>query len=113
MPTADTGLIASQLIGLLAELSHENMQYHRAGVLLYDFLPNNALQTDLLGYTDPAAHNRSITRMQALDSLNLRYGKETLRYASELVAKTWQPKYEMRSPRYATRWEELQSVRLL
>lgn len=111
MPTADTGHITASLIAKLAELKHENMHYHRAGVLLYDFLPVNALQTDLLGYTDPAKHDRSNARMHVVDGLNLHYGKETIRFASELLAKSWEPKYNLRSPRYATRWDELQVIK--
>jgi DNA polymerase V len=113
MPTNDTGVIAAAVVAELAHLPGENIEYHRAGVLLYDFLPANALQTDLLGYVDPAGHDRSTARMHAMDGLNLHYGKETVRFASELLAKAWQPRYNMRSPRYATRWDELQIVRLV
>jgi len=113
MPTADTGRLASSLIKVLQAVKAEHMEYHRAGVLLYDLLPKESLQTDLLGYVDPGAHDKSNRRMHALDAMNLKYGKETLRFASELLAQSWQPKYHLRSPRYATRWNELQKVRII
>jgi len=45
--------------------------------------------------------------MQALDAINERYGKRTIRFAAEDLAKAWQPKHQARSPRYTTSLDEL------
>lgn len=112
IPTADTGQLMSDLVALLDTIYHPQISYHRAGVLLYDFAPANYLQTDLLGQVDIAAHQKSRARMAAMDRLNERYGRTTIRYAAEDLATTWRPKHDQRSPRYTTQLTELPSVRL-
>lgn len=106
-PTADTGKLTELLVNELASMFNPHAQYHRAGVWLYDFVPANNLQTDLLGTLDVAWHEKSQKRMQVLDSLNNRYGKHTLYMASEDLGNSWQPKRNIQLPRWTTRWDEL------
>lgn len=106
-PTADSGLLISQLVGQLQKLYRSRILYHRANVLFYDLAQASTLQTDLLGYVDVAASSASQARMRALDHLNRRYGGGTLRYAAEDLSKLWEPKYQLRSPRYTSQWPEL------
>jgi DNA polymerase V len=80
-------------------------------VMLYDFVPADRLQTDLLGHVDIPAHTRAHDRMDAIDQLNERYGKNTIRYAAEDLAGAWKPKYHLRSPRYTTNMDELPTVK--
>lgn len=111
-PTADTGRLIADLTTLLGEMYNPNAAYHRAGVLLYDFVPAAYLQTDLLGHVDTPHHDRSTTRMQAVDTLNERYGKGTLRYAAESLDQSWQPHRHDRSPRYTTHLADLPTVKI-
>lgn len=106
-PTADTSIIVTAIIQELRKLWHSGVGYHRAGVLLYDFVPASGLQTDLLGTVNTAAHDASTRRMHAVDSLNQRFGPHTVRLAAEGLAQTWRPKWNSRSPRYTTSWPEL------
>jgi DNA polymerase V len=106
-PTADTGIIVKALTDGLEELFNSLVSYHRADVLLYNLVPADYLQTDLFGTVDIQASNASTARMQALDYINARYGKGKLRYAAEDLSKRWQPKHQMRSPRYVSNWDEL------
>lgn len=112
VPTADTGRLITDLIALLGEVYVDGAAYHRAGVLLYDFLPAGQLQTDLLGDVDPLGHDTASARMQAVDDLNERYGKRTVHYAIEDLARSWQPKRQMKSPRYTTHIGELPGARV-
>lgn len=109
-PTADTGKLISTLNHLLGELYDPSQSYHRAGVMLYDFCPAQLLQTDLLGVMSVEQETKSQKRMTTLDSLNERFGKHTLRYASEDLGKRWRPRYNLRSPRYTTVMDELPSL---
>ena len=111
-PTADSGFLISQLIGLLSDLYNPTIQYHRAGVWLHDFQPANLLQTDLMGNIDAKAHDLSTARMVALDTINERYGKRSIRYAAEDLGKKWQPKHKLRSPRYVSDWDELPKIQI-
>ena len=49
--------------------------------------------------------------MKALDRLNARLGAGTVRYAAEGIRKPWAARFDRRSPRYTTRWEEIPRVR--
>lgn len=111
VPTADSGLLAETLVQALAKVYDRSAAYHRAGIWLYDFAPDNLLQTDLLGKVDVQDQKRSQARMQALDAINARYGKHTMRFAAEDLARNWEPKHKLRSPRYVSNWEELPEVR--
>lgn len=112
VPTADSGRLITDVVGLFGDVYNPNMSYHRAGVWLQDFAPAGQLQIDLLGTVDPAEHDRVSSRMRAMDGLNERFGKRTIRYAAEDLAATWQPKHQLRSPRYTTRLDELPTARI-
>ncbi|MEK7594015.1 MAG: Y-family DNA polymerase [Patescibacteria group bacterium] len=106
-PTADTGHITAQLVEAAGQLFNPQARYHRANILLYDLIAQDSLQPDLFGITNLAVHEASQARSQALDALNSRYGHRTVRYAAEDLSNTWQPKRELRSPRYTTDWGDL------
>jgi DNA polymerase V len=110
MPTADTGQLIAAAVGAFNKIYDKTAEYHRAGVWLSDFVPDNQLQTDLLGAVNPAKHTERQARSTAVDALNDRFGKNTIRYAAEALAQDWQPKRLLRSPRYTTNWDELPKV---
>jgi len=112
-PSADTGSITAELIAQVAAGFNPRMRYHRANVLLYNLLDECAVQPDLFGAVDLAGNERAHARLQALDSLNARYGKRTVRYAAEDLSNRWEPKHQLRSPRYTTHWQELPTARIL
>jgi DNA polymerase V len=111
-PTNDSGLVISMLVKELASLYSDKQQYHRLGVFLHDFVPQDVLQVDLLGYVDTDNHDRAKARMQALDTINNKW-KGKIYYAAEDLSNTWQPKYNIRSPRYVSDWDELPKARIL
>lgn len=112
MPTNDTGRIISLLSKELRAIFSKTRQYHRLGVFLYDFIPEGALQTDLLGFIDPAQATRSSRRMQAIDAINTKWGRSKIRYASEELSRAWRPKQTLRSPLYVSNWNELPKARI-
>ncbi len=107
MPTNDGGMVISAVLGALQRVFSASQSYHRAGVTLYDFVPADHLQTDLLGYVDPAVHDASRARMDAVDAINGRFGRSRIHFASEDLGAVWQPKHRLRSPRYVSKWSEL------
>ncbi|HSX46733.1 MAG TPA: Y-family DNA polymerase [Patescibacteria group bacterium] len=107
VPTADTGLLISSLLQELHGLYDPAQRYHRAGVMLWDFLPAQYLQTDLFGGVDVPAQVKASQRMQTINHINEKFGKETIRYAAEEMGKKWRPRYNLRSPRYTTQLAEL------
>lgn len=113
VPTADTGLLIGTLVQLLHQLYNPANLYHRAGVMLYDFVPAHILQTDLLGIVNVTEQGKTKDRMAAIDNLNERYGRHSVHYAAEDLGNNWQPRQNLRSPRYTTVWDELPFARIL
>lgn len=112
VPTADSGLLAETLVTAFAKIYDKSQMYHRAGVWLYDFVPNNQLQTDLLGKVDVKHHDLSAARMATMDAINRHFGKHTIRFAAEDLARKWEPIRKLRSPRYVSNWDELPEIKL-
>ena len=106
-PTADTGIITSQLVRLLAGNFNARLTYHKADVLLYDLISTSDLQTDILGTVNLSQHRTSQAKMEAFDHLNHTYGKGTLKMASEALTRAWEPRKKMSSPRYTSAWPDL------
>lgn len=107
VPTADTGLLMRSLVALMSTLYQPQQLYHRAGVWVHDFVPDDLFQTELFGSLDIVNEERSQSRMRAIDGLNQRFGRGTLRFAAEELARTWQPKQNLRSPHYTSDWDDL------
>lgn len=112
-PTNDTGAIITLLIAKLNEVFSSGQAYHRLGVFLYDLVPENALQTDILGEVNTAGHDKANARMRTIDQINNKHGRGKIYYAAEGLAKSWQPKQQIRSPRYLSNWDELPQARIL
>jgi DNA polymerase V len=112
-PTADTGSIISRLVDELASAFVSSQQYHQLGVFVYDLIPEDALQTDLLGHVDGQSHDRATARMQAVDAINKKHGRGKLYYAAEDLAAAWKPRSQTRSPRYVSDWDELPVARII
>jgi DNA polymerase V len=112
-PTNDTGFIIARLVERLGEIFNPAQQYHRLCVYLYDLVPDTALQTDLLGAVSSDVHDKAMARMQAVDHINKRHGKGKIFYAAESLARSWEPKRQIRSPRYVSDWNELPKARIV
>lgn len=111
-PTADSGILARGLVNALHTIYRPQLKYYRAVVLLPELLPEHALQLDLLGKVSPLQADASKQRMGAVDTLNSRYGSRTVRFAAEDLSRRWQPKHQLRSPRYTSTWSELPTAHL-
>lgn len=111
-PTADTGLITARIIQELDQSFNRQQVCHRANVLLYDLVPEQGIQADLLGYVDLDQAGRSQARLAAFDHIIARHGKGRIGYAAEKLSSKWEPKRQLRSPRYTTSWDELPSAHL-
>jgi DNA polymerase V len=48
--------------------------------------------------------------MQALDKLNLRYGRGTVKVSTQGAFTDWQMRQERKSPNYTTAWDEVPVV---
>ncbi|QDI82255.1 DUF4113 domain-containing protein [Methylorubrum populi] len=80
------------------------------GINATDLMPLEASQRALIGRLD---RERSRPLMEALDDCNCRHGRGSVVLASSgwVKARSWSTKFDMRSPCYTTRIDELPTVR--
>jgi DNA polymerase V len=85
-------------------------RYSKAGIVTTDLVPLAGSQRALIGRLD---RERSASLMGALDACNARWGRGAVVPAQaglERQRRGWATKFEMRTPRYTTRVDELPTV---
>ena len=120
LPSSDTLRIIGAALAGLRQIFQPGSRYAKAGVMLLDLQPASVVQQELdLGEHHPETDQRQQRLMQALDIINKRWGKGTLRLGSTRVRPDqeaeaqpagWEMKQERRTPRYTTRWTEMLTV---
>ncbi len=107
-PSNLTPDIIKAVVALGKSLYEKGELYKKAGVILSDFVPDNALQTNL--FVAPKDQNRK-KLMNVIDNMNAAFRDDILKFATSGTQKNWKMRSERRSKRYTTRWEELCLVR--
>lgn len=81
--------------------------YKKAGVMISGIVPENQVQIGLFD-----THKREIDTkaMKALDELNRRMGRDTVKIAVQGFGRDWQLRQERKSRCYTTCWQELLEV---
>ena len=85
------------------KLYRAGYQYRKAGVIVSGLVPEGAQQTNLFVKEDP----RSKQLTELMDTVNKRYGSDTIRLGAAGTARRWKLKAERKSPCYTTRYAEL------
>jgi DNA polymerase V len=106
--TADTRVLVGWGLRLLRRIYRPGYAYQKAGVMLSELRPSALQQASL--FTAPDDDGRVGRLMAAMDSLNRKYGRGTLRVAAEGVSTNWQMKRARLSPSYTTDWAGLPVV---
>lgn len=107
-PTDDTSALTRYAVRVLEHLYKAGFMYKKCGVMLMNLSEAMHQQTSLFqSNLDP----RAALKMQALDALNERFGRGTIRSASCGTTKSWAMRSGARSPRFTTQWEELPVAR--
>lgn len=107
-PTDDTRVIIKAAQAGLDEIFTPGYAYAKAEILLMDLRQRGEFTDDLFASTQPVAAERV---MGALDAINARWGKGTLRPARVPVTPGWAMRRELKSPSYTTRWDDLWRVK--
>lgn len=108
-PTANTSALVKYAAGLASMLFEEGRTYKKAWVMLTGIIPESEIQADL--FSDKAYSVKEHRLMDSLDELNAKFGKQTIRPASNGIEQPWQMKQQYLSKKYTTRWDELMKVR--
>lgn len=112
-PTDDTSaIVGAALMGLRA-IFQPGFRLAKAGVMLLDIQPAHREQFELdLG--EPVAERDRSRLMKAMDSVNGRWGKGTVKVGSGRVGEAprdWGMKQDRRTPAYTTEWADMPTAK--
>jgi DNA polymerase V len=107
-PTSFTPSLVAAARQLLGRVYKPGFVYHKAGVFLTDIVPEAERQQDLaLG----ADGGRRLRLMEAVDGINRKHGRHTVRPLGMGHERAWEMKRGRLSGRYTTRLDEVLKVR--
>lgn len=106
IPTCDTRDFLNVISDAIPRLFLPGVKYYKAGLGLLDIRDNNFQQADLF-----AAQSNDSKLMEALDSVNQRFGRDTLSFAAKGFHRTFDMKRNFLSKRYTTRWTDIPKIK--
>ncbi|MDX5929323.1 Y-family DNA polymerase [Acidiphilium acidophilum] len=102
--TNDTTSLIGEAIRMLEPMWRAGFRYSKAGIMLGELIDAGSQPMSLFPTKDPV---RSARAMAALDAVNGRFGRDTLRPLATGISRTWTAKAMNLSPRYTTRVGEI------
>lgn len=105
-PTSDVTQITKAATLLAEELFCEGVRFYKIGVGLLDLTDGKHEQSDLF---NPMPNDPKL--MTVYDSLNQRYGSDTLFLGAQGIAQKWSMRREMLTPHYTTKWQDLPVIK--
>jgi DNA polymerase V len=106
-PTAHTPELVGAALRLLEKAYKPGYIYHKSGVFLTDIVPDTERQRHLVLRPDEERNSRL---MDAVDRINRKHGRHTVRPLAVGFDHSWQMKQARLSPRYTTRVGEVLRV---
>lgn len=107
-PSADTRVLINAALWGLGKIFRTGYAYKKAGVLLSGLEPVGRRQASLL--TDLKREERAAALMAAMDQINDRWGKGSVRPLAAGFGGDWRMRREKLSPAWTTRWDEIPAV---
>lgn len=104
-PSSDSCVLASAVNQLFDQLYQPGIQFYKCGVGALELSSVQFQQPDLF-----AVSRDNSKLMNCLDTINKRYGSNTLSLASQQQTQSWHMKREYLSPHYTTRWNALPKI---
>jgi DNA polymerase V len=105
-PTNDSLVVNRWADYLVGRLFKPEYEYKKAGIMLGEITPVGQYQADWL---EPM--QATDTRlMDALDGLNQRFGRGTVKVSTQGAHKEWQMRQDRKSPNYTTDWESVPCI---
>lgn len=106
--SADTMTLTRAALLAARAVYRQGYRYKKAGITLLELTAAGKVQGDL--WTTPDTP-RSKSLMAAIDAINGRHGRETIKLAGSGIERGWKLRSEQRSAHFTTDWDELLSVR--
>jgi len=108
IPTAYTPVILENAYSLLERIYKPGFEYRKAGIFLSDITFENAKQQSFFLEVN---EKKQTGLMRAVDKINGRFGRHTIRPLAMGFEHKWKMKQEKLSNRYTTRLSEIPNVR--
>lgn len=108
-PSADTRALINAALWGLGKIFRPGYAYKKAGVLLSGLEPVGRRQASLLA--DSKREERAAALMVAMDQINDRWGRGSIRPLATGFGGDWRMRREKLSHAWTTRWEEIPVVR--
>lgn len=105
-PTADVNQLTQAASRLAEQLFQQDVRFYKIGVGLIDLVDGQNEQPDLFNLTP---NNPKL--MNVYDTLNNRFGSETVFLAVQGISQKWSMRRQMLTPQYTTRWVDLPKIR--
>jgi len=106
VPTDNRCEIAKAVSCVISAIFIEGVRFYRCGVGAIELASRAFQQQDLFL---PDTSNPVL--MKCLDSINHRYGQNTLKLGAQGQQETWQMKRHFLSPQYTTNWRDRPKIR--
>ncbi len=103
-PTDSNQEIQSWAMKTLEKIYKPHYEYRRAGIILSGLVSNEKLTKRMF---DDERFQKQHNLMKALDEINQKFGKDSIRFASVKTEGNWKMKQTRKSQSYTTNWNEL------
>jgi DNA polymerase V len=107
-PTVLTHELIKPAMKMAERIYQQGRSYKKAGVILSGLVPDTSIQANLF---EPPAKNIGRFLMEMMDNINFSMRDDIVKFASTGTKRNWKMRQEFHSPRYTTRWEELNEVK--
>ncbi|CAN5564948.1 Y-family DNA polymerase [soil metagenome] len=106
-PTDSNQEIQHWTLSTLERIYKPYYEYRKAGIILSGLVPAEKLTKRLF---DDEHFEKQHKLMKAIDEINQKFGKDTIRFATVKSQGSWKMKQTRKSPSYTTNWNELLKV---
>jgi len=103
-PTDSNQELQEWTLSTLERIYNKDYEYRKAGIILSGLVPNEQLTKRMF---DDERFQQQHKLMKAIDSINQKFGKDTVRFASVKTEGNWKMKQTRKSQSYTTNWNEL------
>lgn len=103
-PTDSNQELQEWTISTLEKIYDRDYEYRKAGIILSGLVPNEQLTKRLF---DDERFQQQHKLMKAVDEINKKFGKDTVRFGGVKTEGRWKMKQTRKSQNYTTNWKEL------
>jgi DNA polymerase V len=100
--TADSRDLAIAASEAAKQIYRPGVLFHKSGVGAIELVDNTMYQRDMF-----SIQGRDPRVMAALDSINQRYGPDSISVAAKGIQGKWQMRRAMKSPNYTSSWQDM------